>query len=95
MKIIAVIQRMMLGLIFLASGINHFVHSGHEPSFGTPRAREYMAVMQATPYGQVLYAIEIVCGLGLIAWVFVPVALTILAGYISTSTCSASFLSRA
>ena len=26
MKIIAVIQRMMLGLIFLASGINHFVH---------------------------------------------------------------------
>jgi hypothetical protein len=25
-KIIAVIQRMMLGLIFLASGINHFVH---------------------------------------------------------------------
>lgn len=82
MKIIAVIQRMMLGLIFLVSGIDHFVHSGHAPSFGTLLAREYMAVMQATPYGHVLYALEIVCGLVLIAGVFVPVALTILAGYI-------------
>jgi hypothetical protein len=41
-----------------------------------------MTVMQATPYGHVLYGLEIVCGILLIAGVFVPVALTILAGYI-------------
>ncbi|HXM12516.1 MAG TPA: hypothetical protein VN946_21370 [Terriglobales bacterium] len=55
---------------------------GHASSFGTPTAREYMTVMQATPYGHVLYGLEIVCGILLIAGVFVPVALTILAGYI-------------
>jgi uncharacterized membrane protein YphA (DoxX/SURF4 family) len=82
MKIVAGIQRIMLGLIFLASGINHFVHPGHASSFGTQTAREYMTVMQATPYGHVLYGLEIVCSVLLIAGVFVPVALTILAGYI-------------
>jgi uncharacterized membrane protein YphA (DoxX/SURF4 family) len=82
MKIVAAIQRITLGLIFLASGINHFVHPGHASSFGTQTAREYMTVMQATPYGHVLYGLEIVCGILLIAGVFVPVALTILAGYI-------------
>jgi hypothetical protein len=54
MNIIVAIQRIMLGLIFLESGINGFVRF-HSPSFGTPIAREYMAVMQATPYGHVLF----------------------------------------
>jgi putative oxidoreductase len=82
MKIVAVIQRILLGTIFLTSGIKGFVRFGHVPSFGTSIAREYMEVMQATPYGRVLFGVQILCGLMLIARVFVPVALTILAGYI-------------
>lgn len=81
MRIIAVIQRIVLGLIFLQSGINGFGRF-HSPAFGTPIAREYMVVMQATPYGHVLFGLQILCGLTLIAGVFVPVGLTILAGYI-------------
>jgi uncharacterized membrane protein YphA (DoxX/SURF4 family) len=81
MKVIAVVQRIMPGVIFLGSGINGFVRF-HSPGFATPIAREYMAVMQATPYGHVLFGLQILCGLMLIAGVFVPVALTILAGYI-------------
>jgi putative oxidoreductase len=74
MKIIALSQRILLGVIFLVYGINGFVRFSHEPSFATSIARQYMAVMQATPYAHVLFGLQMVCGLMLIAGVFVPVA---------------------
>jgi putative oxidoreductase len=82
MKFLAHIQRSLLGLIFLVTGLNGFLRFLHEPSFKTPVARELMAVMHATPYGHVLFGLQIVCGLLLLARLFVPVALTILAGYL-------------
>jgi hypothetical protein len=82
MKLLAHIQRSLLGLIFLLTGLNGLLRFLHQPSFKTPGARELMTVMQATPYGHVLFGLQIVCGLLLLARLFVPVALTILAGYL-------------
>jgi uncharacterized membrane protein YphA (DoxX/SURF4 family) len=79
MKIVAVVQRVTLGAIFVVYGLNGLVRA---PSFDTTIAREYMTVMRATPYAHVLFALQITCGLLLIAGIYVPIALTILAGYI-------------
>jgi uncharacterized membrane protein YphA (DoxX/SURF4 family) len=81
MKTVALVQRILLGTIFLVHGLAGFL-PGHAPSFGTEIAREYMKVMQATPYAHVLFGLQALCGLLLIAGVFVPLALTILAGYL-------------
>jgi putative oxidoreductase len=58
------------------------VRFGRAPSFATAVARDYMAVMQATPYGHILFGLQILCGLLVIADLFVLLALTILAAYI-------------
>ena len=80
MKVLAHIQRSLLGLIFVVTGLNGFFRFLYEPSFKTAAARELMMVMQATPYGHVLFGLQIVCGLLLLTRLFIPVALTILAG---------------
>ena len=38
--------------------------------------------MLATPYGHVLFALQMICGVALICDLFVPLALTILAAYL-------------
>jgi putative oxidoreductase len=62
--------------------VNGFIRFLHEPSFKTSAARELMTVMETASYGHVLFALQIVCGLLLLARIFVPIALTILAGYL-------------
>jgi putative oxidoreductase len=82
MKVLAHIQRSLLGLVFVITGLNGFIRFLHQPSIKSAAARELMMVMQATPYGHVLFGLQIVCGLLLLARLFVPIALTILAGYL-------------
>jgi hypothetical protein len=55
MKIVANVQRILLGLIFVVYGMNGLVRFGHAPSVDTAAAREFMAVMQTTPYAHVLF----------------------------------------
>jgi uncharacterized membrane protein YphA (DoxX/SURF4 family) len=81
MKLIVLFSRTLLGAIFVASGVSG-VLPGHAPSFSTELANQYMAVMQATPYGHVLFAGQILCGLLLIADLFAPMALIVLAAYL-------------
>ncbi len=54
MKIVAVVQRVLLGAIFVVYGLNGFVRFTGPPSFEAPIARQYMSVMQATPYAHAL-----------------------------------------
>jgi hypothetical protein len=82
MKVLAHIQRSLLGLIFVVTGLNGFFRFLHQPSFKTAAARELMVVMQATTSGHVLFGLQIVCRFLLLARLFVPIALTILAGYL-------------
>jgi uncharacterized membrane protein YphA (DoxX/SURF4 family) len=67
MKVPAFISRILLGVIFIVYGANGFFRFGHTDPFATPIAREYMTVMLATPYGHILFGLQIACGLLLIA----------------------------
>jgi putative oxidoreductase len=82
MKALAHIQRILLGLIFVVTGLNGFLRFLHQPPFAATAARELMMLMQATPYGHLLFGLQIVCGFLLLARLFIPIALTILAGYL-------------
>jgi uncharacterized membrane protein YphA (DoxX/SURF4 family) len=82
MRWLAHIQRSMLGVIFVLNGLNGFIHLRPPILFKTAVAQQYMAVMQATPYGHVLFALQLVCGVLLLARLFVPFALIVLAAYL-------------
>jgi putative oxidoreductase len=82
MKVLAHIQRSLLGLIFVVTGLNGFFRFLHQPSFKTVTTRELMTVMQATSYGHVVFGLQVVCGLLPLARLSVPIALIILAGYL-------------
>ncbi len=82
LRIVAHIQRSLLGLIFLLNGLNGFVHFRQALAFQTPIARECMAVMQATPYGHVLAGVQILSGVLLLLRLFVPFALTVIAAFL-------------
>ena len=82
MRVTSNIARILLRLLFLVYGLNGFFRFGHSAPFETAIAREYMDVMLATPYGHVLFALQVVCGIALLCNLFVPLALTILAAYL-------------
>ncbi|MBX2995299.1 MAG: DoxX family protein [Bdellovibrionaceae bacterium] len=77
MKHVTLVVRILLGLIFVASGISFFLVT--PPPMEGPIAT-FFAGMAATKYFFILLkGTEIVCGLMLLSGLFVPLALVILA----------------
>jgi putative oxidoreductase len=77
MKITATIARYLLGFIFTVFGLNGFLHflpSGTVP----PLAAQFVGALIQSHYMAVVFALQLVCGLMLLANRYVPLALTIL-----------------
>ena len=79
MKFVALIIRMLLGLLFTVFGLNGFLHFIHMPAPANPLAAQYMTVMATSHYFVLVYLVQLVAGLLLLIGRFVPLALTILA----------------
>jgi uncharacterized membrane protein YphA (DoxX/SURF4 family) len=78
MKTISLIARVLLGLVFLVFGLNGFL--AFIPAGPMPAAAvQFFTVMSQSHYMTVVFAIELTCGALLLAGVFVPLALTVLA----------------
>ena len=77
MKIITTIARYLLGFLFTLFGLNGFLHflpMGPVP----PLAGQFFGAMVQSHYMAVVFALQLVCGLMLLANRYVPLALTIL-----------------
>ena len=77
MKIITTIARYLLGFMFTLFGLNGFLHflpMGPVP----PLAGQFFGAMVQSHYMAVVFALQLVCGLMLLANRYVPLALTIL-----------------
>jgi putative oxidoreductase len=77
MKIITTIARYLLGLLFTVFGLNGFLHflpMGPVP----PLAGQFFGAMVQSHYMAVVFALQLICGLMLLANRYVPLALTIL-----------------
>jgi putative oxidoreductase len=78
MKTIVLVSRLLLGLTFFVFGLNGFLHFIPTPA-PTGIAGQYMGALFVSHYLAVVFALEAVAGVLLLANQFVRVALTILA----------------
>src|SRR5881392_1408980 len=78
MKTFVLISRVLLGLVFLVFGLNGFLNFIPAPP-PTGTAGQFIGAMFVSHYLGVVFALEIVAGVLLLANRFVPAALTILA----------------
>lgn len=80
MKIAIHIARILLGLPFLVFGLNGFFEFLEPPQPPTQDAAAFIgALAGANHFWTLLKGTEVVCGLLLVAGVYVPLALTVLA----------------
>ncbi len=82
MKILTIIVRILLGLVFVFFGSNAFFHFLPAPPPTHSLAGDYMNVLTASGYIYVIAVFQVVAGLLLLIGVFVPLALTVLAAII-------------
>ena len=79
MKIASLIARYLLGLMFTVFGLNGFLHFIHQPPPVNPLAGQFFGAVMTSHFAAFFYAMQVIGGLLLLAGVFVPLALTILA----------------
>jgi putative oxidoreductase len=78
MKTISLLARVLLGLVFLVFGLNGFL--AFIPAGPMPTAAvQFFTAMSQSHYMTVVFALELMCGVLLLAGQFVPLALTVLA----------------
>jgi uncharacterized membrane protein YphA (DoxX/SURF4 family) len=78
MKIVTIIVRVLLGLIFVVFGLNGFFHFIHMPPPTNPAAVQFFTAVSTTGYMKVVFALQIMGGLLVLLGFFVPLGLTIL-----------------
>ncbi len=77
MKIVVTIARFLLGVVFTVFGLNGFVHFIPMSPI-PPLAGQFIGVLAQSHYMTVVFALQFVCGLLLLANRYVPLALTLL-----------------
>jgi putative oxidoreductase len=79
MKITSLIARILLGLLFTIFGLNgflHFIPTGPAP---TGHAGQFFTAVAESHYMDVVFALQLIAGLLVLANQFLPLALTVLA----------------
>lgn len=82
MKILTIIARILLGLIFVVFGSNGFLHFLPMPPLPQGVTGEYLHAFFASGYVYVISGFQVLGGLLLLIGRFVPLGLTILAAII-------------
>ncbi len=79
MKIVSIIARYLLGLLFVVFGLNGFLHFIHQPPPANPLALQFFVAVGASHFAAFFFAVQLLGGLLLLSGYFVPLALTLLA----------------
>src|ERR1700689_3095715 len=79
MKIVSVIARYLLGLMFTVFGLNGFLKFIHQPPPSNPLAIQFFVAISASHFAAFFFAMQLIGGLLLLSGFFVPFALTVLA----------------
>lgn len=79
MKIVSMIARYLLGLMFTVFGLNGFLQFLHQPPPPNPLALQFLVAVATSHFAAFFFAVQVIGGL-LLAGFFVPLALTLLAG---------------
>src|SRR5882762_9275977 len=79
MKIVSIIARYLLGLVFTVFGLNGFLNFIHQPPPTDPLAIQFFVAISSSHFAGFFFAIQLIGGLLLLSGYFVPLALTLLA----------------
>src|ERR1022692_4818710 len=79
MKIVSVIARYLLGLMFTVLGLNGFLNFIHQPPPTNPLAIQFFVAISASHFAAFFFEVQVLGGLLLLSGFFVPLALTLLA----------------
>jgi uncharacterized membrane protein YphA (DoxX/SURF4 family) len=79
MKIVFVIARYLLGLMFTVFGLDGFLNFIRQPPPTNPIATQFFIAISASHFAAFFFAVQLIGGLLLLAGCFVPLALTLLA----------------
>jgi uncharacterized membrane protein YphA (DoxX/SURF4 family) len=78
MKIVALVARILLGLLFVVFGLNGFLHFIPQPPMPPSNLTTFSTVLVKTHYMVAVFAIQVLSGVLLLIGRFVPLALTLL-----------------
>ena len=79
MKIVSIISRYLLGLMFTVFGLNGFLNFIHQPPPTNPVALQFFGAVIASHFAAFFFAMQVVGGLLLLSGFFLPLALTLIA----------------
>jgi uncharacterized membrane protein YphA (DoxX/SURF4 family) len=79
MKIVSVIARYLLGVMFTVFGLNGFLNFIHQPPPANPLAMQFFIAISSSHLAVFFFAVQLIAGLLLLSGYFVPLALTLLA----------------
>jgi putative oxidoreductase len=79
MKIVSIISRYLLGLMFTVFGLNGFLNFIHQPPPTNPLALQFFGAIVASHFAAFFFALQVVAGLLLLSGFFLPLALTLIA----------------
>ncbi|HEY4354706.1 MAG TPA: hypothetical protein VGN16_03085 [Acidobacteriaceae bacterium] len=79
MKIVSIIARYLLGLMFTVFGLNGFLNFIHQTPPANPLAIQFFIATGASHFAAFFFAVQLIGGLLLLSGFFVPLALTLLA----------------
>jgi putative oxidoreductase len=79
MKIVSIIARYLLGLMFTVFGLNGFLQFIHQPPPANPLATQFLVAVSTSHFAAFFFAVQVIGGLLLLSGFFVPLALTLLA----------------
>ena len=79
MKIVSLIARYLLGLMFTVFGLNGFLNFIHQPPPTNPLVIQFFVAISASHFAAFFFAMQLIGGLLLLSGFFVPLALTVLA----------------
>jgi putative oxidoreductase len=92
MKIVSLVARLLLGLMFLVFGLNGFLNFMPMGPMPTGPAGQFMTALMISHYMSVVYAVEVTGGILLLANQYQALALTILAPVIVNIVLFHSFM---
>jgi uncharacterized membrane protein YphA (DoxX/SURF4 family) len=79
MKIAATVSRYLLGVMFTVFGLNGFLHFLPQQLPPSPLAQQFIIAAFTSHYMAVVFLVQLVAGVLLLAGLFVPLALAMLA----------------
>jgi putative oxidoreductase len=82
MKVVSIVARYLLGLMFTVFGLNGFLNFIHQPPPTNPLAIQFFIAISSSHFAAFFFAVQLIGGLLLLSGYFVPLALTLLAAEI-------------